>query len=57
MVSGKFDEFIASVDKGLFLPYVTLHSLVQDLLEKQNIRLNDPPQNGSYHRTSLGTIL
>jgi hypothetical protein len=30
----KFDEFIASVDKGVFLPYVTLHSLVQDLLEK-----------------------
>jgi hypothetical protein len=31
------------------------HSLVQDLLENKNI--NDPPQNGSYHRTSLGTIL
>jgi hypothetical protein len=52
----RFDEF-TSVDKGVFLPYVTLHSLVQDLLENKNIRLNDPPQNGSYHRTSLGTIL
>jgi hypothetical protein len=31
----KFDEFIASVDKGVFLPYVTLHSLVQDLLENK----------------------
>jgi hypothetical protein len=30
----KFDEFIASVDKGVF-PYVTLHSLVQDLLENK----------------------
>jgi hypothetical protein len=54
---GKFDEFIASVDKGVFLPYVTLHSLVQDLLENKTLDLTTPPQNGSYHRTSLGTIL
>jgi hypothetical protein len=53
----KFDEFIASVDKGVFLPYVTLHSLVQDLLENKTLDLTTPPQNGSYHRTSLGTIL
>jgi hypothetical protein len=34
----RFDEFIASVDKG-FLPYVTLHSLVQDLLENKTLDL------------------
>jgi hypothetical protein len=53
---GKFDEFIAR-DKGVFLPYVTLHSLVQDLLENKTLDLTTQPQNGSYHRTSLGTIL
>jgi hypothetical protein len=43
--------------RSIFLPYVTLHSLVQDLLEKKTLDLTTPPQNGSYHRTSLGTIL
>jgi hypothetical protein len=38
------DEFIASVDKGQFLPYVTLHSLVQDLLENKTLDLTTPPQ-------------
>jgi hypothetical protein len=41
----KFDEFIASVDKSI-LPYVTLHSLVQDLLENKTLDLTTPPQNG-----------
>jgi hypothetical protein len=33
---------------GVFLPYVTLHSLVQDLLENKTLDLTTPPQNGSY---------
>jgi hypothetical protein len=51
---GKFDEFIASVDKGVFLPYVTLHSLVQDLLENKNIRLNDPTTEWELSQNKFG---
>jgi hypothetical protein len=50
---GKFDEFIASVDKGVF-PYVTLHSLVQDLLENKNIRLNDPTTEWELSQNKFG---
>jgi hypothetical protein len=32
------------VDKGVFLPYVTLHSLVQDLLENKTLDLTTPPE-------------
>jgi hypothetical protein len=49
---GKFDEFIS----GQVFPYVTLHSLVQDLLENKTLDLTTQHRMG-YHKTSLGTIL
>jgi hypothetical protein len=42
------------VDKGVFLPYVTLHSLVQDLLENKNIRLNDPTTEWELSQNKFG---
>jgi hypothetical protein len=52
----KFDRFIASVDKGV--PFtVTLHSLVQDLLENKTLDLTTPHKWELSQRTSLGTIL
>jgi hypothetical protein len=50
---GKFDEFIASVDKGI--PSLRhLHSLVQDLLENKNIRLNDPTTEWELSQNKFG---
>jgi hypothetical protein len=37
---GKFDKFIETVDKGKFLPYITLHSMTKDLIEDNVIRIN-----------------
>jgi hypothetical protein len=50
----KFDEFIASVDKGI--PSLRpLHTLVQDLLENKTLDLTVLLQNGDSHKTSLDT--
>jgi hypothetical protein len=43
----KFDEFIALWTKGVFLPYVTLHSLVQDLLENKTLDLTTHHRMGA----------
>jgi hypothetical protein len=39
----KFDEFIASVDKGYSFP-CHLHPLVQDLLENKTLDLTTQPE-------------
>lgn len=51
---GKFDEFIATVDKGVFLPYITLHTLVIELLETKVIRLNDPSTEWELSQNKFG---
>jgi len=51
---GKFDAFIASVDKGSFLPYITLHTLVLELLETKVIQLNDPTTEWELSQNKFG---
>jgi hypothetical protein len=41
----------------VFLPYVTCILWCKTFLKTKTLDLTTPPQNGSYHRTSLGTIL
>jgi hypothetical protein len=48
----KFDEFIASVDKGYSLRHPAF--LVQDLLENKNIRLNDPTTEWELSQNKFG---
>lgn len=51
---GKFDAFIATVDKGVFLPYITLHSMVLSLLESKVIKLDDPTTEWELSQNKFG---
>jgi len=51
---GKFDEFIAVIDKGQFLPYITIHTMVMYLIENNVMRLNDPSTEWELSQTKFG---
>lgn len=51
---GKFDAFISVIDKGKFLPYITLHTLVMNLIENNTIRLNDPSTEWELAQSKFG---
>lgn len=51
---GKFDEFIASVDKGKYLPYITIHTMAMELLEHNSLRLSDPNTEWELSQSKFG---
>jgi hypothetical protein len=40
-MGGRFDKFIARVDKGLTIPYISAHGLVEELIEAGTIIVGD----------------
>ena len=51
---GKFDKFIATVDKGIFLPYITIHTMTKTLIENNVIRLNDSNTEWELAQSTFG---
>lgn len=51
---GKFDEFIASVDKGQILPYITIHTMAMELIEHNALRVNDPNTEWELAQSKFG---
>lgn len=51
---GKIDAFISSVDKGVYLPYITLHTLVLELIELKVIQINDPTTEWELSQNKYG---
>ena len=51
---GKFDAFIATVDKGKFLPYITVHTMTKQLIEDNCIRLNDSTVEWELAQSTFG---
>ena len=38
---GKLDDFIAGIDKGHFLPYITVHQMLVEFLESGTVKTSD----------------
>lgn len=51
---GKFDKFIETVDKGFFLPYITIHTMTKQLIEDNCIRLNDSTVEWELAQSTFG---
>lgn len=51
---GKFDEFISGIDKGQVLPFITLHTLVIELMEENIMKANDSNTQWELSQSKLG---
>lgn len=51
---GKFDEFIKAIDKGQVLPFITLHSMIIELLEDGAIKISDSNTEWELAQSKFG---
>jgi hypothetical protein len=54
---GKLDDFIKGVDKGYFLPYITVHQMVMDFLESGTVKTSDSITQWELAQSTYGYYL
>lgn len=51
---GKFDIFIKTIDTGKIIPYITINTMMKELIEANVIRVNDPSTEWELSQSKYG---
>lgn len=56
-MGGSFDVFICALDKGQILPYITVHTMVMELIEHNVIKISDSSTEWELTQSKFGYFL
>jgi hypothetical protein len=54
---GQLDEFIEGIDKGYFLPYITVHQMLMEFLESGTVKTSDAITQWELSQSTYGYYL